>query len=230
MMRCEQSKVSVDYVLNIRLQSRISHRGADVPPQAGEDKADKAISSIGVNVAGDVDMEAMQEWIGALLRKRRVTCTYERHPCRRSVKQRYVYHAVHMVVQGEFMEPWGERRARLQIDLHRQGSDHDALIAGMNECMATPENKQKRMTSCRHRPCHVQHRRRLVVVWSWLTFIERLALSARPCLPDQARRRRRAHLLARRRRSLRPQGVTCVASSGGLDAVGPDEATTTTTT
>ena len=153
MMRCEQSKVSVDYVLNIRafnLKELLIAEPTFLRKPA-KTKHDKAISSIGVNVAGDVDMEAMQEWIGALLEEK-ASDMYRMKGILAvdGVKQRYVYHAVHMVVQGEFMEPWGEDEERgCKLIFIGKDLDHDALIAGMNECMATPENKQKRIDKLR---------------------------------------------------------------------------------
>ena len=55
-----------------------------------------------------------------------------------------------MHVQGEFMEPWGEDEERgCKLIFIGKDLDHDALIAGMNECMATAENKQKRIAKLR---------------------------------------------------------------------------------
>ena len=68
-VRCEQSRVSVDYVLNIRAFNLKELLIAEPTflREPARTKHDKSISSIGINVAGDVDLEAMQGWIGSLL-------------------------------------------------------------------------------------------------------------------------------------------------------------------
>jgi hypothetical protein len=58
-------------------------------------------------------------------------------------KQRFVYHAVHMILSGNFTEEWGEGEAReSKLVFIGKNIDAEALAASFNKSLSTPENEQ----------------------------------------------------------------------------------------
>ena len=153
LVRCEQSKVSVGNVLNIRA---FNLKGLLISEPTflrtpSKTKHDKAISSIGTDVSGDVDLESLQAFIQRLLNEKSNDLYRMKGILAvEGVAQRFVYHAVHMVIQGDFTEPWGADETRgCKLIFIGKDLDHDALREGFNECLATPENRQKRIDKLR---------------------------------------------------------------------------------
>ena len=77
---------------------------------------------------------------------------HEMHP-RPSIhtaEKRFVYHAVHMVFNGDFMEPWAEGEKRMsKLVFIGKNLDAAALRARFNACLATPENLERKLKSLR---------------------------------------------------------------------------------
>lgn len=146
-VRCQQSSVSVDNVLNIRafnLKALLTAQPTFLRGPANT-RHDKAISSIGIDVPGAVDLAALHDWMNGLL-SAKGNDLYRMKGILAVDKsdQRYVYHGVHMLLQGDFVEPWGVDEERgCKLIFIGKDLDHDALREGFNECLATPENRQK---------------------------------------------------------------------------------------
>lgn len=152
-VRCEKAAVSVGNVLNIRAFN-LKNLLVSEPKflrERSTTKHDKAISSIGFDVPGEVDLEALQGFIQGLLNtKANDLYRMKGILAVEGVEQRYVYHAVHMVIQGDFMEPWGADETKgCKLIFIGKDLDHDALRAGFDDCLATPENRQKRIDKLR---------------------------------------------------------------------------------
>ena len=65
-------------------------------------------------------------------------------------EEKYVYQAVHMLFNGTFTEEWGEVESRnCKFTFIGKHLDHEALRAGIMECLATPELEQKRLDALR---------------------------------------------------------------------------------
>jgi G3E family GTPase len=154
--RSQNAEVSVDSVLGIRafdLKKTLMENPAFL--EAGPSVShDKAVSSVAICGTQDVDLGAMQGWINKLLveygeRLYRMKGIIAIDGC----KERYVYHGVHMLFSGRFAEPWeeGEERCCKAVFIGKD-LDHDALRASFNDCLATPENLQKRVKQLRFSP------------------------------------------------------------------------------
>jgi hypothetical protein len=100
---------------------------------------------------GELDMGLTEEWIGDLLENE------GEHIYRMKgvlaiahSSQRFVFHAVHMVMEGSFAEPWaeGEPRESKLVFIGKE-LDSDALNASFNACLATPENMQRKIEQLR---------------------------------------------------------------------------------
>ena len=67
----------------------------------------------------------------------------------RFATQKYVYHAVHMIFNGDF-EEWDPEEAKgNKLVFIGKNLDAAGLRAGFAECLATPENLQKKLEALR---------------------------------------------------------------------------------
>ena len=93
---------------------------------------------------GELDMALTEEWIGELLETQGENLYRMKGVLAiRHSEQRFVCHAVHMIMEGGYAEPWAEGEPR-ESKLVFIGKDLDraALNASFNACLATPENLQ----------------------------------------------------------------------------------------
>ena len=148
-VRCEHSKVSVDTVLNIGAFDL--KRTLEMDPEFlntdGEHVHDQSVTSIGIDLDvathGAVDLGLFNSvWLddimrtkGADLFRMKGVLAVAGLPCR------YAFHAVHMIYNGHFIEPWADGEPRsTKLTLIGKNLDHDALRAGFMACLATEAN------------------------------------------------------------------------------------------
>ena len=154
-VRCEQSRVAADQVLNIGAfdLTRTLEMDPAFLDTDGEHEHDQSVTSLGFDTSeADVDLGLFQDWLQGLLRDEGPNLFRIKGILSvADVPDRYVYHAVHMIFDGRFMDPWapGERVSKLTfIGKHL---DHGALKAGFLACLATPENYKKKSEGLRFR-------------------------------------------------------------------------------
>ena len=148
-VRCEHSKVSVDTVLDIGAFDL--KRTLEMDPEFlntdGEHVHDQSVTSIGIDLDvathGAVDLGLFNSvWLddimrtkGADLFRMKGVLAVAGLPCR------YAFHAVHMIYNGHFIEPWADGEPRsTKLTLIGKNLDHDALKAGFMACLATEAN------------------------------------------------------------------------------------------
>ena len=103
---------------------------------------DQTVSSLSIVLPGELDLDRLDTWISTLLQERGTDIFRMKGvldavglPCR------YAFHAVHMIYNGHFIEPWAPNEARsTKLTLIGKNLDHAALKAGFLACLATPEN------------------------------------------------------------------------------------------
>ena len=147
-VRSQQSNVSIDSVLNIRafnLRSLLVAQPAFLRGPV-KTKHDGSVSSVAVDVPGSVVLDELQDWINHLVEvKGEDIYRMKGILSVEGVDQRYVYHAVHMTIQGEYTHAWGAEEERsCKLIFIGKDLDEDGLRASFMECLATPENLQKR--------------------------------------------------------------------------------------
>merc|ERR1711998_542201 len=114
-MRCTKANVSVQSVLNIKAFDL--KRTLEMDPEFlntdGEHEHDNTVTSVGVDIDGDVDLEPLQIWLGALLETKGTDLYRMKGFLAVSGNdKKYVYHAVHMIFNGVYDEPWGKDERR----------------------------------------------------------------------------------------------------------------------
>eukprot|EP00619_Florenciella_sp_RCC1007_P006125 CAMPEP_0205928506 /NCGR_PEP_ID=MMETSP1325-20131115/24756_1 /ASSEMBLY_ACC=CAM_ASM_000708 /TAXON_ID=236786 /ORGANISM="Florenciella sp., Strain RCC1007" /LENGTH=463 /DNA_ID=CAMNT_0053297561 /DNA_START=59 /DNA_END=1450 /DNA_ORIENTATION=+ len=153
-IRCEQSSVSVDNVLELNAFD-LRHAATMAPTFLDTDKRtvhDTSISSIGINITGEVDMTALQEWMNKVLKENSADIYRMKGVLAvQGIPGKYVYQAVHMIFSSTIDEtPWAEGEERgCKLTFIGKNLDKPALRAGFESCLATEENFQKRVEKLR---------------------------------------------------------------------------------
>jgi len=106
------------------------------------------VSSLSIIQKGDVDYDAVQDWVSWVLRTK-ATDIYRMKGVLAiaHAKQKFVYQAVHMIFNGTFQddEVWGpdeERESKLVFI--GKNLDKEALKVGFAACVATPYQQEKK--------------------------------------------------------------------------------------
>ena len=153
--RCCKSEVSVDSVLNIR--GFDLKRTLEMDPEFlntdGEHEHDTSVSSLSIIQKGEVDLEAVQDWVGWVLREK-ATDIYRMKGVLAiaHARQKFVYQAVHMIFNGNFEEGevWGpdeERESKLVFI--GKNLDKEALKSGFAKCATSPELEEEKKKKLR---------------------------------------------------------------------------------
>jgi G3E family GTPase len=151
-VRCCQSDVSTDNVLNI--QGFDLKRTLKMDPEFlnidNEHEHDSTVGSMSIIEKGDVDLKTGQNWVNETLRTQG-TDIYRMKGVLNiaNSKRKFVYQGVHMIFNGDFEEPWGpdeERDSRLVFI--GKNLDEDGLRSGFAKCLTSPklmEEKKKQL-------------------------------------------------------------------------------------
>jgi G3E family GTPase len=154
-IRCCKSEVSADNVLNIK--GFDLKRTLEMDPEfldtEGEHVHDNTVSSLSIIQPGDVDLEAVQEWVGWVLREK-ATDIYRMKGVLAiaHADQKFVYQAVHMIFNGTFDEEevWKEGETReSKLVFIGKNLDKEALKSGFAKCAISPELMEKKKKALR---------------------------------------------------------------------------------
>ena len=161
--RCTKAEVAVDWVLDIGAFDL--KRTLELDPEflntEGEHEHDTSVSSLSIVQDGQLDLGLVEDWVGDLLRNKGtdlyrmkgvLNCTH--------ATKKYVYHAVHMIFSGDFEEWDADEPRRNKLVFIGKNLDKDGLRAGFANCLATPENLNKKLAALRFKvgdrvECHM---------------------------------------------------------------------------
>lgn len=142
-VRVEQSKVSVDNVLNLRafdLQKTL-----DMDPEFlntdNEHEHDHTVSSVGIVDKRPLDLDALMRWVHYLL-VNKGTDMYRMKGVLNvaDADERYMFQTVHMIFNGNFDVPWEPNEEReSKFVFIGKNIDHEELREGFLSCIQTPE-------------------------------------------------------------------------------------------
>ena len=162
--RCSKSNVSVDRVLGIHgfdLQRTLARDPSFMDVTRPPTKHDAAVSSHSIDQAaarhlrgvksGDLDLMRTQEWIGKLLEERGEDIYRMKGVLAIAhAKEKFVFHAVHMLMDGTFEGAWAEGEPReSKLVFIGKNLDPKALNASFNACLDTPELRAERLAALR---------------------------------------------------------------------------------
>ncbi len=100
---------------------------------------DDEVSSVAIERVGDVDINAVNKWLSQLLAEKGVDIF--RLKGFLSIKddpQRFLLQGVHMLLDSQPEQPWGNSERRNQLVIIGRNLDEAGLIAGFESCLTQP--------------------------------------------------------------------------------------------
>ena len=162
-LRTTKAEVSADSVLDIKGfdLARTLEMDPEFLNTDGEHEHDTTVSSVSITQDGEIDLALIEDWIGVLLRKQGADLYRMKGVLHIAhATKKFVYHAVHMIFNGDF-EDWdeGEPKSNKLVFIGKN-LDSAALRAAFAECLATPENLEKKLQALRFKvgdrvECHM---------------------------------------------------------------------------
>merc|ERR550525_2136958 len=123
------SEEDMNFIIGIHAFSldRIMEKEDGFLADEHEHSHDSRVSSVGIDVPGEVDNDKLQEWIGWLLKEKGVDLFRSKGILAvKGMKDRFVYQAIHMLFANSQGNPWkdGEERRCMMVfigkNLNRQ--------------------------------------------------------------------------------------------------------------
>ncbi|SDK06310.1 GTPase, G3E family [Nonomuraea maritima] len=103
-----------------------------------EHQHDTTVTSVGIDLPGELDEDRLNRWLGDLLRTRGADIFRSKGILALAGEPRqYVFQGVHMLLDGDFGRVWQEGEARRnRLVFIGRGLDRDALERGFTGCLA----------------------------------------------------------------------------------------------
>jgi len=137
--RTVQSKVSMDFVLGIQAFSldKIVEMDDGFLTDNTDHVHDDRVSSVGIQVAGEVDQARLNEWIGKFLQEKGMDVFRTKGVLAvKGMKEKFVLQAVHMAFAGSPQKTWAEGEERIcKLTFIGKNLKRDELEQDFRKCM-----------------------------------------------------------------------------------------------
>ncbi|MCY4146295.1 MAG: GTP-binding protein [Chloroflexi bacterium] len=98
---------------------------------------DEEVTSVGITLAGDLDLEQLNGWLGTLLREQGQDIFRMKGVLSvRGWDERFVFQGVHMLFDGRPDRPWGDDLRHNKMIFIGRNLDRAALENGFRDCLA----------------------------------------------------------------------------------------------
>ncbi|MDB5353505.1 MAG: hypothetical protein JWN86_4752 [Planctomycetota bacterium] len=98
---------------------------------------DEEVTSVGIELVGDLDGKRINTWMGKLLQEKGVDIFRMKGVLSiRDDPDRYVFQGVHMLMDGRPDRPWGSEARHNRLIFIGRNLDRDALVEGFRSCLA----------------------------------------------------------------------------------------------
>merc|ERR1719350_389785 len=138
--RTTNSEVEMDFILGIRGFSldKIIEMDNAFLEDGKEHSHDSRVSSVGVDVAGEVEQQKLNEWIGWLLKEKGIDLFRSKGVLAvKGMKEKFVFQAIHMLFANSQEGAWGEgEERRCKMVFIGKNLSRDELTSGFMKCMA----------------------------------------------------------------------------------------------
>jgi len=138
--RVTNSEVEMDYILGIRGFSldKIIEMDDAFLEDSHEHVHDSRVSSVGIDVVGEVVQQKLNEWIGWLLKEKGVDLFRSKGVLAvKGMKQKFVFQAIHMLFANSQEGEWGaDEERRCKMVFIGKNMDRNELTEGFMKCMA----------------------------------------------------------------------------------------------
>ena len=138
-IRTQHGKVNLDAILDVGAFS-LDRVLADDPefldPDA-EHQHDLTVTSVGIEVEGDLDLERLNDWLGNLLRTKGTDIFRSKGILSiAGMEERYVFQGVHMLLDGQPNGTLGEEERRNRLVFIGRNLDRESLETSFLSCLA----------------------------------------------------------------------------------------------
>ena len=138
-IRTQHGKVNLDAILDVGAFS-LDRVLADDPefldPDA-EHQHDLTVTSVGIEVQGDLDLERLNDWLGNLLRTKGTDIFRSKGILSiAGMEERYVFQGVHMLLDGQPNGTWGKEERRNRLVFIGRNLDRESLEKSFRSCLA----------------------------------------------------------------------------------------------
>merc|ERR1712039_972571 len=138
--RTTNSEVEMDYILGIRGFSldKIIQMDDAFLEDSHDHQHDNRVSSVGVDVAGEVVQQKLNAWISWLLREKGVDLFRSKGVLAvKGMKQKFVFQAIHMLFANSQEGEWGpDEERRCKMVFIGKNLNRDELTEGFKKCLA----------------------------------------------------------------------------------------------
>lgn len=138
--RTTNSEVDMDWILGIRGFSldKIMEMDDAFLKDGGEHTHDDRVSSVGIDVPGEVVQQKLNEWIGWLLKEKGVDLFRSKGVLAvKGMKQKFVFQAIHMLFANSQEGEWGaDEERRCKMIFIGKNLNREELTSGFMKCMA----------------------------------------------------------------------------------------------
>jgi len=138
--RTTNSQVDMDYILGIHAFSldKIVEMDDAFLKDSHDHQHDPRVSSVGIDVPGEVVPEELNEWIGWLLKEKGVDIFRSKGVLAvKGMKDKFVFQAIHMLFANSQQGPWADdEERRCKIIFIGKNLDREELTSGFMKCMS----------------------------------------------------------------------------------------------
>lgn len=103
---------------------------------------DQTVTSVGIELKGDLNLDRLDTWLGSLLGKKGVDIFRSKGILAISGRpEKYVFQAVHMLFTGEFATEWGDEQRTNRMVFIGRNLDREELTEGFRKCLVTADER-----------------------------------------------------------------------------------------
>ena len=104
-------------------------------PEA-EHQHDLTVTSVGIEVDGDLDLDRLNDWLGNLLQTKGTDIFRSKGILSvAGMEERYVFQGVHMLIDGQPNGTWGDDVRRNRLVFIGRNLDRESLEASFRSCL-----------------------------------------------------------------------------------------------
>merc|ERR1712046_492094 len=138
--RCTNSEVDMDFILGIRGFSldKIIEMDDKFLEDSHDHQHDSRVSSVGIEIKGEVVQQKLNDWISWLLREKGVDLFRSKGVLAvKGMKQKFVFQAIHMLFANSQEGLWGPDEEKCcKVVFIGKNLNREELTSGFMKCMA----------------------------------------------------------------------------------------------
>lgn len=104
----------------------------------GDHQHDQSVSSVGIEVSGELDDDRLNGWLRDLLISRGADIFRSKGVLAiAGMDSEYIFQGVHMLMDGDIGRPWADRERANRLVFIGRNLDRDELVTGFTSCLTT---------------------------------------------------------------------------------------------